>query len=71
MLKGISVLLINIYQGSLRNILPAACRFTPSCSEYAKQASDKYGFFRGSFKAVMRLLRCHPYSGRAGFDPLA
>jgi putative membrane protein insertion efficiency factor len=70
MLKSISVFLIIIYQGSIRNILPATCRFTPTCSEYAKEAITKYGFFKGGFKALHRLLRCHPYSGKAGIDPL-
>jgi putative membrane protein insertion efficiency factor len=70
MLGKLPVFLITVYQGSIRHIVPAACRFTPTCSEYAKQAITRYGFFRGGFKACMRLLRCHPYSGRAGIDPL-
>ena len=49
--------------------LPAACRFTPTCSEYAFDAIERYGFIRGVGRAVSRLLRCHPLH-RGGFDPL-
>jgi hypothetical protein len=70
MIKGISVAIIKIYQGSLRYMLPCACRFTPTCSEYAKQAIERFGFFRGAFKALVRLFHCHPYSGKSGFDPV-
>ena len=49
--------------------LPAACRFTPTCSEYAFDAIERYGFIRGVGRALSRLLRCHPLR-RGGFDPL-
>jgi putative membrane protein insertion efficiency factor len=49
--------------------LPAACRFTPTCSEYAFEAIEQYGFFRGMARAGARLLRCHPLH-RGGPDPL-
>jgi putative membrane protein insertion efficiency factor len=45
------------------------CRFYPSCSEYAYQAIEKYGFWQGGLKALYRLLRCHPFS-KGGYDPL-
>jgi hypothetical protein len=61
---------INIYQKHVRIFLPSSCRFTPSCSEFAKQAILKYGFLKGSAKAAGRLLCCHPFSGKAGYDPL-
>jgi len=70
MLKSVSILLIKVYQGTVRNILPATCRFTPTCSEYALEAISKYGFFKGVLMAAVRLLHCHPYSGRSGFDPV-
>ncbi|MBU1727563.1 MAG: membrane protein insertion efficiency factor YidD [Candidatus Omnitrophica bacterium] len=70
MLVNILVALIKFYQGSARGFLPAACRFYPSCSEYAKQALIKYGFLKGSYLAAKRLLRCHPLSGKAGYDPI-
>ena len=49
--------------------LPAACRFTPTCSEYACEAVERYGPFRGLIRAAARVLRCHPLH-RGGFDPL-
>jgi putative membrane protein insertion efficiency factor len=70
MLQRIALRVIKLYQVYIRIILPACCRFTPSCSEYAQQAIVKYGFFKGVFKAARRLLLCHPFSGKAGFDPL-
>lgn len=70
MLQKIALKLLDIYQGYIRTVLPCACRFSPSCSEYTKQAIEKYGFFRGAFKGLGRLLRCHPFSGRSGYDPL-
>jgi putative membrane protein insertion efficiency factor len=49
--------------------LPAACRFSPSCSEYACEAVERYGVARGILRAVARLLRCHPFHS-GGFDPV-
>lgn len=49
--------------------LPPACRFTPTCSEYASEAIEHYGLLRGMTIAAGRLLRCHPLH-RGGFDPL-
>lgn len=54
-------------------IVPAACRFQPTCSEYARQAIARYGVLRGGALAARRLLRCHPFSRVArasGFDPV-
>jgi putative membrane protein insertion efficiency factor len=70
MLERVAVQLLNVYQRYIRIILPSSCRFMPSCSEYTKQAITKYGFFPGIFKGVKRLLRCHPFSQKAGYDPL-
>jgi hypothetical protein len=49
--------------------LPTACRFVPTCSEYAHDAIEQYGLIRGTVRALARLLRCHPLH-RGGFDPL-
>ena len=49
--------------------LPVACRFVPTCSEYAHDAIEQYGLIRGTVRALARLLRCHPLH-RGGFDPL-
>jgi len=70
MLKKLVLGLIRIYQNYIRIFLPLACSFNPSCSEYARLAILKYGLFKGSLKGAKRLLSCHPFSGKAGYDPL-
>ncbi|TRZ93552.1 membrane protein insertion efficiency factor YidD [bacterium] len=62
--------LINIYQKYFRLFLPTSCRFVPSCSEYTRQAIIKYGILRGVMKGLKRILICHPFSKKVGFDPL-
>ncbi|MDD4980448.1 MAG: membrane protein insertion efficiency factor YidD [Candidatus Omnitrophica bacterium] len=70
MLKRAALGLLNIYQSCIRRMLPSSCRFLPSCSEYTKQAISKYGFLRGTLKGAQRLLACHPFSRKSGWDPL-
>ena len=53
----------------LSNVINIHCKYEPTCSEYAKQAIEKYGAVKGSFYAIMRLLRCNPFS-KGGYDPL-
>jgi uncharacterized protein len=55
------VFLLAAYKRRISPLLPRACRFTPTCSEYARLALLKHGFWRGSFLAAGRLLRCHPF----------
>lgn len=59
---------IHWYQGA-REGRPSPCRFTPSCSEYAKQAIETHGSGRGVWLATRRLVRCRPF-GPSGFDPV-
>ena len=59
---------VRLYQVCLRPVLPAVCRFEPSCSEYFIRAVRKYGPARGAWKGVGRICRCHPWS-RGGYDP--
>lgn len=61
--------LIRLYQAGIAPLLPAACRYTPSCSEYAVTAVRRFGAARGSWLALRRILRCHPLGGR-GYDPV-
>ncbi|MCH7938184.1 MAG: membrane protein insertion efficiency factor YidD [Candidatus Marinimicrobia bacterium] len=63
------VLLIRLYQISLSLLFPGACRYEPSCSQYAIDALRKYGLLGGSRRAVQRILRCHPYSKHRAHDP--
>ena len=57
------------YQWCLRPLLPAACRFHPSCSEYAEQALARHGAWRGSWLAARRVCRCGPWHA-GGYDPV-
>jgi putative membrane protein insertion efficiency factor len=61
--------LIWIYKYALSPLIPAACRYTPTCSEYGMQAVKKYGFFKGGFLTMKRIGRCHPWGG-SGYDPV-
>jgi putative membrane protein insertion efficiency factor len=68
-MKYLFILLIKIYQGFISPFLPNACRFQPTCSEYAKQAFERYGFRKGFRLAIKRISSCHPWGG-SGYDPL-
>lgn len=61
--------LIRAYQLVISPWLPAACRFQPTCSEYAREAIRRRGLVRGFALAVARLARCHPFA-KSGFDPV-
>ena len=63
-----AVWLIGRYQRLLAPVLPPACRFFPSCSEYAKQSILSHGIFRGGWLAIRRICRCQPFHA-GGFDP--
>ena len=67
-LLKIFILLIKTYQYLLSPLLKNCCRFYPSCSQYAIESIQKYGFF-GLFKAFIRILKCSPLS-KGGFDPI-
>jgi putative membrane protein insertion efficiency factor len=68
-LSWLLVLLIRFYQLCISPLLGPSCRFTPTCSEYARQAILKHGPIRGLYLAIRRLLRCHPWGG-SGYDPV-
>lgn len=61
--------LLRAYRWAISPMLPPACRYVPTCSEYAMEAVERYGALRGSAKAVWRVLRCHPFT-RGGVDPV-
>lgn len=63
------VLPIRFYQTSISPLTPPSCRFTPTCSEYARQAIIKHGPFKGHYLAIWRILRCNPWGG-SGYDPV-
>jgi len=69
-MKWIALLLLRAYKWLVSPLLGPACRYVPSCSEYAMEAVVRYGVVRGGLKAAWRLARCHPFA-RGGFDPVA
>ncbi|PIW02002.1 MAG: membrane protein insertion efficiency factor YidD [Deltaproteobacteria bacterium CG_4_9_14_3_um_filter_63_12] len=69
MLKTPSLWFIGLYQRYLSGALPPSCRFQPSCSEYTRQALQKYGGLRGWMLGIRRLAKCHPFHP-GGYDPL-
>jgi hypothetical protein len=68
-MKVIAVYMLRFYKYAISPILPPACRFTPTCSEYAAEAIEKYGFLKGFWLGLKRLSRCHPF-GDGGYDPV-
>lgn len=68
-ITGLLVLPILFYQKFITPYTPPSCRFTPTCSEYARQALLKYGPLKGLALAVWRILRCNPWGG-SGYDPV-
>ncbi|MBI4830322.1 MAG: membrane protein insertion efficiency factor YidD [Candidatus Lindowbacteria bacterium] len=60
---------IKVYKLFVSPLLPPACRFYPTCSEYALEAITKHGALKGSYLALRRILRCHPLC-EGGWDPV-
>ena len=68
-MKTLAAAGLKFYKGIISPVLPASCRYVPSCSEYAAEALARYGFFRGAALAAWRLVRCNPFV-RGGYDPV-
>ena len=69
MIRKVLSLFLFGYRKGLSPLLPAACRFYPSCSAYTEEAIQKYGILKGVFYGLRRIARCHPgHSG--GYDPV-
>ncbi len=71
-MKKILIKIINLYQKHISLWLESKnikCKFYPTCSEYTKQAIQKYGAVKGIFLGIYRILRCNPFS-KGGYDPL-
>ncbi|MDD2617377.1 MAG: membrane protein insertion efficiency factor YidD [Bacteroidales bacterium] len=60
---------VRFYRLFISPLFPSSCRYTPTCSEYAVQAVQKHGSFKGGWLAIKRILRCHPWGGH-GYDPV-
>ncbi len=68
-LSTVMLALIAFYRSCISPLTPPACRYTPTCSQYAQEAIRKYGPFKGGWLAIRRILRCHPFGG-SGYDPV-
>ncbi len=68
-MKYLALGLLRLYKFVLSPLLPAACRYQPTCSDYAREAVGRYGALRGTVLAARRLARCHPFR-EGGFDPV-
>jgi putative membrane protein insertion efficiency factor len=69
MLQRALLIFIRFYQTAISPFTPPSCRYTPTCSAYAAEAIGRHGSIKGSWLALRRLLRCHPFGGR-GYDPV-
>jgi putative membrane protein insertion efficiency factor len=67
--RYVATLPLRFYRRFLSPLKPPMCRFSPTCSQYAIEAIERHGIFRGSALAVWRILRCHPFC-RGGHDPV-
>ena len=63
------VFLLKIYKKYISPMLPDSCRFEPTCSVYSMQAIMKYGFIKGTYLSMWRVMRCNPFS-KGGYDPV-
>ncbi|MGC6422813.1 MAG: membrane protein insertion efficiency factor YidD [Flavobacteriaceae bacterium] len=63
------LLLIQFYQHLISPLIPPSCRYTPSCSQYSKEALIKHGLWKGGQLAIKRICSCHPWGG-SGYDPV-
>lgn len=68
-MKKIILQMIRFYQRYISPMSPPSCRFYPTCSQYAIEAVEEHGAFKGSYLAVRRILKCHPLH-KGGFDPV-
>jgi putative membrane protein insertion efficiency factor len=66
----IALFALRCYKAYLSALFAGTCRFEPTCSQYAYQAIERFGVLRGVWLGSQRLARCHPFSGKFGFDPV-
>ena len=67
--KAVVLLILRGYKWAISPTFPPACRYVPTCSEYAIEAVERYGVLRGAGMGLLRVLRCHPFV-RGGYDPV-
>jgi putative membrane protein insertion efficiency factor len=68
-MRSVCMMLIRGYQIGISPLLPASCRYYPTCSAYALEAFERYGVIKGFRLSIGRIFRCHPFRP-GGFDPV-
>lgn len=69
-MRRVTIIFIKFYRKFISPMFgPSKCKFTPTCSSYAIEALEKYGFIKGTFLSIRRILRCNPFS-KGGYDPV-
>ncbi|APH03978.1 membrane protein insertion efficiency factor YidD [Bacillus weihaiensis] len=68
-MKHLFIALIKFYQKFISPLTPPSCRFYPTCSHYGLEAFRRFGFFKGAYLTIIRILKCHPFHP-GGFDPV-
>ncbi|WP_207653088.1 membrane protein insertion efficiency factor YidD [Petroclostridium xylanilyticum] len=68
-MKKVIIYCVIIYRKYISPLKRPSCRFYPTCSQYALEAIDKYGIFKGGYLTIKRILRCHPFNP-GGYDPV-
>lgn len=68
-MKRVLLAMLRFYKRSISPLLPPACKYTPTCSEYAMEAIQKHGVIKGVGLAIWRILRCNPFA-KGGYDPV-
>lgn len=69
-MKSLFIFIIKFYRRAVSPNRTPCCRFSPTCSQYALEAIEKYGAAKGGYLAARRILRCHPFSKKSGYDPV-
>jgi uncharacterized protein len=67
--KAVVLQLLRSYKWAVSPLFPPACRYVPTCSEYAEEAIERFGVLRGGMMGLLRVMRCHPFV-RGGYDPV-
>jgi putative membrane protein insertion efficiency factor len=67
-IQRVLIFMVRFYQRAISPLLGSNCRFSPTCSQYAIEAIEKYGIVFGVCRGIMRICRCHPFS-KGGYDP--
>ena len=68
-MKRLLIAMVKFYRKNISPLRPPCCRYIPTCSQYALEALEKYGALKGSWLALWRFLRCHPFH-KGGYDPV-